>query len=218
MWTGPGAPAASGYFLKAPLGSMYTRKASATDVTVYVKTATAGAAADWTALVGSNLAGFIPINLATVRKLGTSAFLNAAGNGGILATDTTPILNTINGDTDGAWRLTWAASAVDQIGFNVALPPDLDRTKNLLVKVRAAMAAAADTPIISLDSYFNEGDTKVEDDIPAITGATYATYTGTIAAADVPDDAVTFSCEMTPAAHGTDALYITAIWLEYTKK
>jgi len=70
--------------------------------------------------------GFIPVSLASVREITTGAFINAAGNGGVLATDTTPILNTINGDTDGAWRLAWAASNSDAIGFQVPLPPDID--------------------------------------------------------------------------------------------
>lgn len=135
--------------------------------------------------------GFIPVSLASVREITTGAFINAAGNGGLLATDTTPILNTINGDTDGAWRINWAATIVDAIGFQVPLPPDLDEAANVEIHLRAAMAAANDTPVISADSYFDEGDTKVEDDSTAITGATFAEYTISIAAADVPAGAQT---------------------------
>jgi hypothetical protein len=79
------------------------------------------------------------------------------------------------------------------------------------------MAGATDTPVISADSYFNEGDTKVEDDSAAVTGTTYAEYIITIAAADVPAGAQTFTCELTPGAHTTDILYMTAIWVEYTR-
>lgn len=161
--------------------------------------------------------GFIPVSLASVRELSSGAFINASGNGGLLASDTTPILNTTNGDTDGAWRLAWAASNVDAIGFQVPLPPDLDDASNVEIHFRAAMAATNDTPVISADSYFNEGDTKVEDDSAAVTGATYAEYTITIAAADVPSGAQTLSVELTPGAHGTDILYMTALWVEYTR-
>lgn len=161
--------------------------------------------------------GFIPVSLASVRELSSGSFINAAGNGGILATDTTPILNTTNGDTDGAWRLAWAAANVDPIGFQVPLPPDLDEASNVEIHFRAAMASTNDTPVISADSYFDEGDTKVEDDSGAVTGATYAEYTITIAAADVPAGAQTLSVELTPGAHGTDILYMTAIWVEYTR-
>lgn len=161
--------------------------------------------------------GFIPVSLATVRELSSGSFINAAGNGGLLATDTTPILNTTNGDTDGAWRLAWAATNVDPIGFQVPLPPDLDEASAVEIHFRAAMADTNDTPVISADSYFDEGDTKVEDDSGAVTGATYAEYTITIAAADVPAGAQTLSVELTPGAHGTDILYMTAIWVEYTR-
>jgi hypothetical protein len=160
--------------------------------------------------------GFIPVSLGTVREITTGAFINAAGNGGILATDTTPILNTINGDTDGAWRLAWAASNNDAIGFQVPLPPDLDEASNVEIHLRAYMAGATDTPVISADSYFDEGDTKVEDDSAALS-ATPAEKTITIAAADVPAGAQTLSVELTPGAHTTDILYVTAIWLEYTR-
>jgi hypothetical protein len=160
--------------------------------------------------------GFIPVPLANVRELSTGSFINAAGNGGLLASDTTPILNTINGDTDGAWRLAWAASNNDLVGFQVPLPPDLDEAAAVEIHLRAYMAGATDTPVISADSYFDEGDTKVEDDSPAL-DATPTERVITIAAGDVPAGAQTLSVELTPGAHTTDILYVTAIWVEYTR-
>lgn len=160
--------------------------------------------------------GFIPVSLSSVRELSTGAFINAAGNGGVLASDTTPILTTINGDTDGAWRLAWAASNNDAIGFQVPLPPDLDDASDVTIHIRAYMAGATDTPVISADSYFNEGDTKVEDDSAALS-ASAAEKTITIDAGDVPSGAQTLSVELTPGAHTTDILYVTAIWVEYQR-
>jgi hypothetical protein len=161
---------------------------------------------------------FIPVALTSLRELTAGAIPNAAANGGLLASDTTPILNTANGDTDGAFRLSWAASNSDAVGFQIPLPPDFDGAANLEIHVRAAMAGATDTPTISCDSYFDEGDIKVADVSAAITGAAYAEYTITIAAADIPDTAQTFSVELTPGAHTTDALYLSAIWIEYKRK
>ena len=161
--------------------------------------------------------GFVPVPLTSVREISSNAIPNAAANGGLLASDSTPILNTTNGDTDSAVRLAWAASNNDPIIFQVPLPPDLDEASAVEVHLRAAMAGATDTPVISADSYFNEGDTKVEDDSAAITGTSYAEYTITIAAADVPAGAQTLTCELTPGAHTTDILYMTAIWVEYTR-
>lgn len=218
IWAGQDAPTATNYFAKAPIGSIYIYKVSSTEVRTLVKAVHTPAAADWVKLGGTNQSkGFIPVPLTILRETGTSAIPNLAAHGGILASDSTPILNSINADTDGALRLTYAATVVDGVTFQVVLPDDFDDTGDVLVKFRAAMAGATDTPTLTLDSYFDEGDTKVEDATAAVTGATYATYTATIATADVPA-ARTLTVEMIPGAHGTDALYITAIWVEYTRK
>lgn len=161
--------------------------------------------------------GFIPVPLSGIREIVTNALPNGAANGGLLASDTTPILQTTNGDTDSALRLAWAASNSDPVIFQVPLPPDLDEAAVVEVHLRAAMAGTTNTPVISADSYFNEGDTKVEDDSAAITGTAYAEYTITIAAADVPAGAQTLTVELTPGAHTTDILYVTALWIEYTR-
>lgn len=161
---------------------------------------------------------FIPIALHSVRETTNFDVANVAANGGLLASDTTPVLEAINAATDGCQRLSWAATNVDQVTFQTPLPPDIDVTADVVVHIRAAMEAVADTPDITVDSFFNEGDTKVVDTISAITGTAYAEYTGTIGNADVPAGAQTLTVGLTPAAHGTDDLYITAIWIEYTKK
>lgn len=215
MWVGVDAPTGTGYFARVGLGSTYIRKVSSTDIRTYTKVSNTGAATDWVVDGGTNVAkGFIPVPLASIRE--TTGGTIPSG-GGILAGDTTPILATINGDTDGAWRLTWAASNSDLVGFNLLLPPDMDLSKNLLVKFRGAMAGAVDTPVFSLDCYVNEGDTKVEMNSGAITGTGYATYTATIPAAALTGG-VTLAIELTLGAHTTNAAYVTAIWLEYTKK
>lgn len=155
--------------------------------------------------------GFVPVPLTAVYE-GDGTNVVAA-----LGPATTPVLDMTNGDTDSALRLLWAATNVDPIIFQVPLPPDLDEAAVVEVHLRAAMEAANDTPVINADSYFNEGDTKVEDASAAITGTTPAEYTITIAAADVPAGAQTLTVELTPAAHGTDDLYVYAIWIEYTR-
>lgn len=163
------------------------------------------------------ITGFVPVPLTSLREVVSNNITNAAGNGGLLASDTTPIFEFTNGDTDSALRLRWAASNSDPIVFQVPLPPDLDEAAVVEVHLRAAMGGATDTPVISADSYFNEGDTKVEDDSAAISGTTVAEYTISIAAADVPAGAQTFTCELTPGAHTTDTLLIYAVWVEYTR-
>lgn len=161
--------------------------------------------------------GFIPIPLTSLRSVTSNALPAASANGGLLASDTTPILNMSNGDTDSALRVSWEASVNTPIVFQVALAPDLDVSMPITLHVRAFMSGTTDTPVLDSDSYFNESDTKVEDASAAITGATPTEYIITIASADIPADAQTMTCEITPSAHTTDSISITSLWVEYKR-
>jgi hypothetical protein len=139
------------------------------------------------------------------------------GAGGILDKGTTPIFETENGDTNGNFRLNWAAANVDPVGFQVGLE-DIDTDEDLQILLRCAMAAGGtDTPVISADSYINEADTKLSDDSDALS-TTYTERKITIAAADIPSAAETLSVELTPGAHNNEALYVTKITVKYTRK
>ncbi len=151
---------------------------------------------------------FLPVDL-------NGIFETDGTNMTALTGSTTPIRDMANGDTDSGIVLTWAATNVDAIIFQTALPADIDVTSDVVVHFRAKSGGATDTPVVSADIYFNEGDTKVEDDSAAI-GAAYAEKTITIAAADVPAGAQTLTVELTPAAHGTDTVVLSAVWVEYT--
>ena len=170
----------------------------------------------WRPIGSGNEIGTIQVPLTAVREVASNNIPDAAGIGGILASDTTPILQFTNGDTDSALRLNYAATVVDPITFQVVLPDDLDEGQNIVINVRAAMSNTNDTPTLTAETFFNEGDTKVSDASAAVTGATVADYAITIAAADVPSGARTMSVELTPGAHGTDILYVYGIWVEYS--
>lgn len=161
---------------------------------------------------------FIPISLMQLREASNFDVANAAGNGGVLASDTTPILEGINDATDGCQRLKWAASNNDQVIFQVPLPPDLDDTKDLVLHFRIASAGTTNAVGFTVDSFFNEGDTKVTDTSQTNQTTDYLEKTATIAAADVPSGAQTLTVGLTPVAHTTDIMYLTAVWLEYQRK
>ncbi len=172
---------------------------------------------------------FIPIGLMAIREATSndipSMTLDSAtvtaqaftAFGGILHKTTTPVLEFTNGDTDSALRLNWAASNVDAVVFQTPLPPDLDVSADVVIHLRAAMASTSDGNSVASDCYFNEGDTKVEDVGSVLAIATYHEVTITVAAADVPAGAQTLTCELTPGAHGSDAMYWSALWIEYTR-
>jgi hypothetical protein len=101
--------------------------------------------------------------------------------------------------------------------FSVPLPPDLDTDSDLVLHGRIASGGTTNAVGFELDSYFNEGDTKVEDTSETNQTTSYAEKLATIAAADIPSGAQTLTVELTPVAHTTDAMYLTAVWLEYTK-
>jgi hypothetical protein len=126
------------------------------------------------------------------------------------------VLDLNNGDTDSSLAVTWAANNSDPVLFQASLPPALDKSADIVIHIIASMGGTTDTPTIASDTYFNVGDTKVEDATAAITGTTATEYTITIANADVPSDAQTMSVELTPGSHTTDTAVVHAIWIEYT--
>ena len=133
-----------------------------------------------------------------------------------LGVGTTPVLDMAGGDADSGLLVTWVASNNDAVLFQVPLPPDLDVAKDLVIHLRAKSGGATDTPTIASDAFFNEGDTKVEDASSAL-GAAFAENTITIAAGDIPAGAQTLSVELTPGAHTTDTVVLSALWIEYSK-
>lgn len=162
--------------------------------------------------------GFIPISLMSLREVATMAVGNIAANGGLLASDTTPVLGPINGATDGCQQVSWAASNNDPVIFQVPLPPDLDDTADLVVHTRIKSAGTTDAVGFTVDSWFNEGDTKVVDTSETNQTTAWAEKIATIAAADVPSGAQTVTVSLTPVAHTTDIMYLSAVWLEYKTK
>ena len=161
---------------------------------------------------------FIPIPLTSLRETSTMNVGNAAANGGVLASDTTPILSAVNGATDGCQRLQWASSNNDQVMFQIPLPPDLDADADVVLHARIASGGTTNAVGFTLASYFNEGDTAVADTTGTNQTATYTEVTATIAAADVPTGAQTLTVGLTPVAHTTDTLNLTALWIEYKRK
>ena len=165
--------------------------------------------------------GFIPIPLENFRSLSGGRIQNLAAHGGQLASDSTPILNTI-GDGD-ALRITWAAADTAQIAASVVIPPDCDGTANLVVHMLCSKSANVNnTCHLDGEAFFGESDV---DCFPAAAAAnllidTKAEYTATILAADVPDTQAdaNMTLLLMPEGHAGDAVYLHGVWIEYKKK
>jgi hypothetical protein len=161
--------------------------------------------------------GFIDLPLTSWREVFSNDIGNITNNGGVLATDSTPTLEYTSGNTDSQLRVLWAASNVDPIAMQVTLPPDLDRTANIVVNIRQIASGNSDLSKFELDSFFDENDTLVGDTASDESTDSAGNTTITIAAADIPDTATTLSLELTPGTHGTDTVALLAAWITYTK-
>jgi hypothetical protein len=159
---------------------------------------------------------FIPVPLTTLREVTNFDVGNIAANGGILASDTTPVLDAINAATDGCQRILWAAGNTDSVMFQTPLPPKLDVASDVVIHTRV-MAGTTDAMGFTTKAHFNEGDGSIADTGETIQSATWAEKIITIAAADVPAGAQTLTVELTPNGAGTtDVFAMSAIWIEHT--
>jgi len=167
-----------------------------------------------------SIQAFIPISIYSLRKVTGMAVPNTAANGGVLSSDTVPILGPKTGATAGCQVIKWAAAAVSAVAFQVALPPDLNDAADLVLHGRVACTATAtDIPSFTLASYFQETGAVVSDTFAA-SGATtaFAEITATIAHADVPSGAQTLTGRLTPGTHASSGWSLSSLWLEYKKK
>lgn len=163
--------------------------------------------------------GFIPLPLAAARLIAANdiAAKNAA-DGGVVSLDTDPTLKRVNAATDKKIRLSWAASSVIPVTWDITYPPDLDDTADVIVHFLAAMAGAVDTPTVAVAYFEGLGDANAGGASGAVTGTTIADYTRTITAANIGAYPNGASIEFVPAAHTTDALHVYAAWVEYARK
>ncbi len=81
----------------------------------------------------------------------------------------------------------------------------------------AKMAGSTDTPTMTWEAFFNEGDTDAGGASGALSDS-LAEQSVTVASGDVAAAPGALSLTLTPGAHGTDILYLYAAWLEYTAK
>lgn len=189
------------------------------DVTINGSGVTAiGATKVLASMLGANLGkGHIPLDLTTAKIISGDAIGNTT-EGLLPDGNTAPSLARINGATDKALRLVWAASSSIEVQFApFAYPGDLDDTAAVTVHFLAYMAGATDTPTLTVGYYEGIGDTDAGGATGALS-ASLAEVSRSIAAGDIGAHPKVANIVVTPGAHTTDALYIMAAWVEYTRK
>lgn len=186
--------------------------------TVGTSNLAAGAVTE-TKLSGNLAVGFIPLDITTVRLINTNAIINTT-EGGVPDGNTDPILARVNGATDKALRLTWAATSVVEVQFApIPKPPDLDDASALTVHLMLAKDANTDTSaVVAVSIWDGVGDSNAGGNTAALSAATLAEKTVTLAAGDLAAAPGFLNVSVTPGTHANDAIYCYAAWIEYARK
>jgi|SRR6185436_14052777 len=162
----------------------------------------------------------LPVSLFDFREVTSGGDVaNAAGNGGVLASDTTPILR---GDAAHSQEISWAAGNADPIAFQMTLPDDFDGTANatldLWVYTDNTGGGGIDAATFTVETNW-DGGAAVSDTATDGTPATsHHKITAAIAAADIPDAPSYVTVLLTPAAHAADPTQLVAARLNYQRK
>lgn len=158
----------------------------------------------------------LPINLGEWRIVSAGGDVgNIAAIGGVLASDSDPILR---GDANGSWEISWAADSVVPVGVQLSLPSDLDDTASVALELDV-YSGATDAATMGVATSWN-GGAEVTDsaDDSGTKSATRHTITATIAAGDVPASSKHVTIRLTPPAHATDAIQLVGSRVYYTPK
>lgn len=163
--------------------------------------------------------GYINLPIDGLRQLATNDYLNLAGVGGILATDSTPLIQRVNGATDISARVVWAATVVDEVQWaGIAYPPDIDDTANVTVNLLVSKDTNTDTAaVIGVKAFEGIGDANMGGDTSALSVATLTKKTVTLTGANIGTYPNFMNIALVPGAHANDAVRLHAAWLEYTR-
>lgn len=166
-----------------------------------------------TPAVISTLWRSIPVNLNSWREVDSSGDVsNIAANGGILASDTTPILRA---DAAESFEISWATGNVDPISTSLMLPDDFDGSVACYLDLRL-YSGSTDAASFVVETGWDGGalvsDTATDTSTKSATPHNVVT---TIAAADIPDSPSVVTIALTPPTHGTNAIQLQGARLRY---
>lgn len=154
-----------------------------------------------------------PLDLGSAREISSNDIGNLAAHGGILATDSTPTYERINGATDKGLRVLWAASNSDEIQFSpIPMLPGMG-LNDLSVHLYAVMSGTTDTPTIDVQAFAGVGDTEMGGATAALSD-TLAEVSTTLTAANLTDHPGFLNISLVPGAHTTDTITLYCAWLE----
>jgi hypothetical protein len=165
--------------------------------------------------------GFVDIPLGAFREVDAdgdvraAADAAAAGSGGVLASDTTPILE--GAGTTNAQRLLWATGNADRIAASVCLPPDFDGAADCIVQFIVSSAGTTDSFNAAVLVTNWNGGADVTDALTDTATTAVKVAPGTVAAADIPATPLCVTVSLTPPAHAADALHVYGCRILYKR-
>jgi hypothetical protein len=161
----------------------------------------------------------IDVPLFTLRETDGNADVgNAAANGGVLASDTTPALSA---DSQNSQQIIWPAGNTDWLAFQVPLPEGFDGNSDVLIDFTVHTDNSGGGGIDSVGVFVvwawdgeNVGSDFTLDSSPSVTPHT---LTVTISAADIPDNATRLSVRFGVDAHANDPTILRNVRVRVVK-
>lgn len=138
---------------------------------------------------------------------------NLAAVGGLLASDSTPIMR---GDAAETAEISWATGNTDIIATHITLPKDFSGAGDVLVELQV-YSGTTDDATFTVESGWDGAALVSDTATDAAASATKKTITATIAAADIPDSARNLTLILTPAAHATDTIQLCGVCVVYER-
>lgn len=157
----------------------------------------------------------ILLSLNDFREVDATSDVGAiAANGGLLASDTTPILR---GNTNETQEVSWASSNSDIIAAQIALPANFSGADDVTVELQVN-SGTTDPATFTVESGWDGGALVSDAATDGAKSATTHKVTAIIAASDIPDGAEYLTLVLTPGAHTTNAIQLLGVRLLYVPK
>lgn len=164
--------------------------------------------------VSGGATGFHGFSLYDFREVSSAGDVgNITANGGILASDTTPILR---GDAAETQEIVWATGNADPIACHITLPPTFSGAAVATVDLWV-YSGATDAASFTVETGW-DGGALVSDtaDDSTTKSATLHKITATVAAADIPNAARLLTLILTPPTHASDAIALLGVGLNFS--
>jgi hypothetical protein len=162
-----------------------------------------------------DLTSYLGVSLNDFREVDANTDVGAiAANGGLLASDTTPILE---GDAAESWQIRWATGNTDIISAHVPLPSDFDGTQPMIVLLTVS-SGTTNAASFTIESGWDGGAlVSTASDDSATKSATKHVVSTSIPAASIPDTARNLTLTLTAPAHATDTIQLHNCVLQYER-